>query len=167
MKVFINMKLPICTMHVACSGLLSVPMLEYFACVSSLAKCGTEIYVMAFTSDLAKAGSKNYANMSVKLTTDEIKQVCLCGRKPVSKRGDVWQFEISSFRFRTAKCIRKCDIKEIAIRNGGSDGWNIASIVTIIRYENSYEVLTANMNVNRWVDSNQGDEFLQYVLTNV
>lgn len=158
-------------MHVACSGLLSVSMLEYFislwACVSSLAKCGTEIYVMAFSSDHAKAGSKNYANMSVKLTTNEIKQVCLCGRKPVSKRGDVWQFEISSFRFKTDKCIRKCDIKEIAIRNGGSDGWKIASIVTIIRYENSYEVLTANMNVNRWVDSNQGDEFLQYVLTNV
>ena len=37
----------------------------------------------------------------------------------------------------------------------------------MIRYENSYEVLTANMHVNRWVDSDQTDEELQYTFTNV
>ena len=68
-------------MYNTCSGtdiVVCVHVRIFYLYLSSLAKCGTEIYVMAFTSDIKDAGSKHYANMSVKLTTDEIKQVSRC-----------------------------------------------------------------------------------------
>ena len=125
---------------------------------------------MAFTSGIKNAGSDQGPHMTIELKTREKKDVRLYnrpGNDMSPNKGDLWQFRIPSLHFRTDKCIRKADIKEIIIHNGGKDGWNIESIVTILRSGNSYQMLTANMHVNRWVDSNQSIAERQYVLTKV
>ena len=120
---------------------------------------------MAFTTGVHGAGSDHSPHMTIELTTREVIDVDLYNRPGddmYPNKGDLWHFTISLLGY---MCITKYDIKEIIIHNGGSDGWNIESIVTILRSGSSYEVLTANMYVNCWVDSNQGDEELQYRLS--
>ena len=125
---------------------------------------------MAFTSGVKHAGSDDSPHMTIELTTREKKDVRLYdrpGNDMYPHKGDLWKFRISALHFKTDTCIRKSDIKEIIIHNGGKDGWNIESVVTILRSGNSYQMLTANMHVNRWVDSDQGIKERQYALTNV
>ena len=132
--------------------------------------CGSDIYVMAFTSGIKSAGSDHSPYMTIVLATGERKDVRFYNRDGDDmspNKGDLWQFKISSLYFNTDTCIEKDDITQIILHSGGSDGWNIESIVTILGSGISYQLLTANMHVNRWLDSNEGPNELQYVLTNV
>lgn len=137
---------------------------------SSSGGCATELYVSAFTSGVKNAGSDNSPHLSVKLRTGEEKTLRLYdrpGNDMLSNKGDLWTLKISAFHFKTDSCIRKKDIGEIIVHNGGNDGWNIESILTILHSANTFEVITANMHVNRWVDGNGSVQQRQYALTNV
>ena len=125
---------------------------------------------MAFTSDENSAGSDDSPHMSIELTNREKVEVDLYdrpGNDMYPNKGDLWRFTISSLHFRTKSCITKGDIKEIIIQSGGNDGWNIESIVTILGSGNSYQMLTANMQIYRWLDSDGSVADRQYVLTKV
>ena len=81
-----------------------------------------------------------------------------------ANKGDMWKIPIKAgFGFRS--CITKCSIRQVNLKEGGSDGWNIESIMTLL-YTGKYEILTANFHVNRWIDKNDGHQ-PEYILTKV
>ena len=85
-------------------------MLEYciWTCVSPSVGCGTELYVMAFTSGVRNAGSDDSPHMTIELTTHEKKDVTLYDRPGddmYPNKGDLWEFRISLLHFSTDKCI--------------------------------------------------------------
>ena len=83
-------------------------------------------------------------------------------------KGDLWHFSMDSFNF-TTRCIlsAKRDIRSITIYNGGIDGWNIESIITMIYDGDQYTLVTVDMNVFRWVDGDGTKEELTFELTKV
>ena len=130
--------------------------------------CATHLYVMAFTSGLKHAGSDTHH--SVGLYVKEHKYVTLPnnpGDDMTPNKGDLWTIPIEQFGFEE-KCIWKDDISNVVIENGGNDGWNIGSIVTMIGEKNTtFALLTANMGVNRWVDGDSGSSRYHFFLTKV
>ena len=94
------------------------------------------------------------------LTTGESKRVRLPNRPGddmYPNKGDLWKLDIESFHF-SKFCITKEDIRGVTIEQGGNDGWNIESIMTVLHsqtwLQQPYEMITANMHVNRWIDGN-------------
>ena len=110
---------------------------------------------MGFTSGLNNAGSDNSPFIEIDLCNHEEKRVRFPdnpGNDMVRNKGDLWTIPISKFGFRT-KCIRKGDIRKVAVEDGGNDGWNIQSIVTMgLTQGNEYLLLSVNMDVNHWID---------------
>ena len=131
--------------------------------------CATELYVMAFTSTLAYAGTDDLPSLFVKLMTGEEKSLAFYNHVGVDDltkgKGDLWKFQITNFNFITDTCITKSDITGVTIHNGGDNGWNIESVVTVLHGGLSFDLLTANMNVNRWIDGNDLPSELKYDLT--
>ena len=79
-------------------------------------------------------------------------------------KAGIWNFDISDFKFDT--CISKLSqISEVTIVNGGNDGWNIASVVTMVGAGKTLNVLSSDIYVNRWIDGNEGVSRLQFPLT--
>ena len=108
--------------------------------------------------------------LSLRLKTGEEGTVAFYGHEEgndMSKdKGDLWAFKISNFKFGT--CIsKKSDISGVTILNGGSDGWNIESIVTMLHMGHEYDLLTVNMDVKRWIDGNDLPYKLKYDLTRI
>lgn len=52
-------------------------------------------------------------------------------------------------------CIEICDITEVCLVAGNTNGWLIASILTQVRVGNDYVVLTSDPFFNLWLDLNQ------------
>lgn len=128
-------------------------------------KCGSELYVMAFTSGVKGAGSNDSPHLTLAVGT-ETRTVTLYDRPgdDMDKdKGDLWEFSISKLLLKDT-CVEKADFKKITLENGGSNGWNIESIITFLRSGNSYDMLTADMHINRWLDSDRGLEYRQYNL---
>ena len=123
---------------------------------------------MAFTSTLAYAGTGDLPTLYVKLAGEE-KSHAFDNHVGVNDmtagKGDLWEFKIANFNFITDTCITKSDIIGVTIHNGGDDGWNIESVVTVLHGGQSFDLLTANMNVNRWIDGNDLPSELKYDLT--
>ena len=86
------------------------------------------------------------------------------GNDMVRNKGDIWVFDIQSFGF-LKTCITREYIKWISIHAGGSDGWNIASVLTLMYAENKYVVFTNDTNINHWIDSNGSTEERELRLT--
>ena len=122
----------------------------------------------AFTSNLKNAGSDNSPKLAMELKNGETKTVVLYDRPGddmLPNKGDLWTLTIDSFGFEQS-CIRKKDIAKVTIKPGGSDGWNIESITTVLRRaQDEYTVVTADIGVNRWVDGNDKPEYLSFDLT--
>ena len=50
-------------------------------------------------------------------------------------------------------CIRKSDIRSIAIEEDGNDGWLIDSVVMVIKKVNEDdETLTIDLDEHQWID---------------
>ena len=113
---------------------------------------------MAFTSTNKHAGSDNLPSLSVKLTSGGEDTLKFPNLKDVNEqtkgKGDLWEFKIARFDFKTDNCITKSDISEVTIHNGGNDGWKIESVVTVLHGGLSFDLVTADMHVNRWIDGN-------------
>ena len=124
---------------------------------------------MAFTTTNKNAGSDNLPSLSVKLKRGDEETLKFPNNKDVNEqtkgKGDLWEFKITKFDFKTDNCITKSDISEVTIHNGGNDGWRIESVVTILHGGLRFDVVTADMHVDRWIDGNNGASQQIYDLT--
>ena len=122
----------------------------------------------AFTSGKLAAGSDDSPKLAVELKNGETKTIVLYDRPGddmLANKGDLWKLRIDSFEFEQS-CIRKKDIAKVTIKERGSDGWNIESIITVLRRaQDEYTVVTADIGVNRWIDSDDKPEYLSFDLT--
>ena len=129
--------------------------------------CATDLYVMPFTSGISYAGSNYHPYIEIDLKNLEDGEVRFYdnpGNDMLENKGDLWKFAISAFNFQKS-CIWKDDIHEVSIKHGGADGWNIKSIITMLRNGSNYVLLTADMEVNRWVDGDRGSSYNEFTLS--
>ena len=123
---------------------------------------------MAFTSDLKNAQSDDLPFLKLTVGNRE-GTVAFPDHKGVNdmtkNKGDLWKFDISDFELDT--CIRKrAQIDNVTIVNGGNDGWNIASVVsTLVRPGKKNYTLSADTDVDRWIDGNGDASRWEYDLT--
>ena len=89
------------------------------------------------------------------------------GDEFIHGEGDYWSIRVSDYGFRGSTCVTYDSISEVAIKEGGNDGWNIGSIMTMLDTDGVYRPLTANFGVNRWIDGNGEAYQREYVLTKV
>ena len=132
------------------------------------AVCATEIYVIMFISGVKHAGSDDspYISVRVGYRAKHVKLYDRPGNDMLSNKGDLWKITINSFGF-SDRCIVKSDISEVTIEAGGNDGFHIESIMTVLHGGQKFEVLTANMHVNRWIDGNGSTYQRKFTLTKV
>ena len=79
-------------------------------------------------------------------------------------KGDIWTYEMSTFFPR--RCVRIGDINEVAVSYGGNDGWNIETIVTLVKdSDDKYQLLTGDFSVNRWIDGDGAVQHRRFMLT--
>ena len=125
---------------------------------------------MGFTSGASNAGSDNSHFIEIDLWNHEEKFVRLPdnpGDDMVRNKGDLWTISFSKFGF-SKKCVTKQDVRKVAIKQGGNDGWHIQSIVTMVRTTGGlYQLFTTNINLNRWVDGNGSNSAREVQLTKV
>ena len=125
--------------------------------------------MIMFTSGVNHAGSDDSPYISVRLRNGETKHLLLYnrpGNDMLPNKGDLWKVFINSFGF-SDNCIVKSDIAEVTIEEGGNDGVNIESIMTVLHGGQMFQMLTANMHVNCWVDGDSATSRRKYRLTNV
>ena len=77
----------------------------------------------------------------------------------IYNKGDLWEFNLPS-------CITLHAITRVSVDANGNDGWNIESIVTLVRdTDNKIQLLTQDFSVNRWIDDNDELEHRNFTLT--
>ena len=109
---------------------------------------------MAFTSGVRHGGSD--AGHSVELQihdhTRNLQLPDLPGDDYLSNKGDLWKLDISDFHF-TESCITLSDIKRVSIIERSNGGWHIESIATfVLDTINNAQILTQDLDVNKWID---------------
>lgn len=125
------------------------------------------MYILAFTSGLAYAGTDDRAFVEMRLTTGETKKIQLYDRPGddyTRYKGDKWSIRLSDFGF-SDKCILRGDIVNLALLAGGDDGWNIESVVTYLKHDSYYRELSRDFEVYRWLDGNNGPFQARFDLT--
>jgi len=115
---------------------------------------------MAFTSGKSNAGTDD--RKCIQLVVDgqpKLKTLPnLKGNDYQSNKGDLWKLSLKDF-FGFTNCTKARDIEEISIVNAGSNGWNIDSIVTFaVHDKHTYQLSSVNLDVFRWVDSDNAYE---------
>ena len=134
---------------------------NYFAGFCS----NTYFYVVARTSDRAR--SPNTASIVITLNNRRTAVVKLYNhrRKYYSpKTGTVWKIPASAIKFKRCvkiwnkyichtlpTCPRKKDIKRLSLVIGRRDSWSIIYVVTYLRINKKYEILSKNFNAFRWL----------------
>jgi hypothetical protein len=121
---------------------------------------------MAFTSGVQYAGTD--AGHSVELLVSgrvgSLRLYDRPGNDALEHKGDHWVFPLASFNLN--HCITLRDITRVSIIESSNDGWNIASIVTIVRDTSGrYQLLTRDFGANRWIDGNAHDSHRRFELT--
>ena len=102
---------------------------------------------MAFTSGLASAGSDSTYQIHLRYSGNT--RVFAFYNRPgddlQSNKGDLWHFSLSG-------CIMLSTISQVSIVADGTDGWNIGSVVTLVRDSvGRIQVLTRNFDANFWI----------------
>ena len=65
-------------------------------------------------------------------------------------RGDLWKIAFSNFHF-TDTCITIGEIRTVSIIERNDDGWNIDSIVTLVKdADGGIQTLTQDLDAFRW-----------------
>ena len=130
-------------------------------------QCINYIYVSAFTSDVLYSEFNTSHNIAVlaKGIQSTIKLPDLPRGKFQKGVGDFWKLSIESdFGFTT--CITLYDIQSISIVGASDNGWNIGSISTFAAVSSDcWECLSADYNVDRWIDGDGDDEHLEFALS--
>ena len=125
------------------------------------------LYVLAFTSGIARADSDSTHRIQLIShgVARDIPQYNRPGDDMQNNKGDLWVYPLTEFGFST-NCMQFTDIQGAAILAGGNDGWNIESIATIVGDgKNRYGLLTADFNVNRWIDGDESSSQKHFTLT--
>ena len=129
--------------------------------------CLTVLYIMAFTSGLENAESDTRHTVEIQ-ASGEVQQQQLHDRPGddyTSNKGDLWKMNISTFGFRDV-CITLSEIQRVSIVASGNDGWNIDSIVTLIKDSaGGIQILSQDLDVNRWIDGDSVDSHKRFNLT--
>ena len=128
--------------------------------------CYQSLYILAFTSDLSQAQSDSSFYVEMRLKTGEARLAELYDREGDDfawNKGDLWKISLSSFGF--TSCITRSDIAHLGLVEGGDDGWNIESIVTFLKHESSFLLLSQDFDVYRWLDGDNGPLQLRFDLT--
>ena len=116
------------------------------------------IYVWAFTSgiDYARSVDKHLIVMN---SQGYSKGVPFPGEEMEKNKGDLWKIPMDSFGFPSG-CVTPHQIDLLSIQAGGSNGWNIKSIVTTGILSNGNDCfLTANFDVYKWIDTDKMDQW--------
>ena len=129
--------------------------------------CLSTLYVMAFTSGLTHAGSDAGHTIEIQ-ANGQVRNVRLYDRPGddmLEHKGDLWRISFGSFYF-SDNCINIGDIQTVSIIESSNDGWNIDSIVTMVKDSaGGVQVLTQNLDVFRWVDGNDLHSHRRFQLT--
>ena len=127
--------------------------------------CITKLYIMAFTSGLRYAGADRVHAVQIhaRRYVRTVRLYDRPGNDYYPHKGDLWKINFAAFHF--PYCIKIGDIRRISIVAASTDGWNIDSIVTIVGAGRYYQVMTLNLNVNRWIDGNGPPYQRRYDLT--
>ena len=88
----------------------------------------------------------------------------LPGDEYYQHKGDLWKYNITSFHF-PFKCLNISEIQRVSIIEHSNDGWNIDSIVTLVGAGGHFQVLTQNLDVNRWIDGDSHYTHRRFELT--
>lgn len=126
---------------------------------------------MAHTSGVQHAGADqgHAVQMVAKGQIRSARLPNLPGDDYYPNKGDLWKITLGSTGFGFSGCIRKGDITSITLTERSNDGWNIDSVITILKASyynwNAYEVATMDMDVNRWVDGDSATENRRFELT--
>lgn len=125
---------------------------------------------MAFTSGIinAQTGGAAAAHAIEILAGGNVRHLRLFDRPGEDQqllKGDLWKFNFTSFHFPDS-CIKIKDIQKVYIIENSNDGWNIDSVVTLVKDSGgSVHLLTQNLDVDRWVDGDTEKTHRRYELT--
>lgn len=123
---------------------------------------------MAFTSGLPYSESNGPGHTVEVQASGEVRNLRLYDRPGddmLPHKGDLWKMNVSDFHF-TDQCITLGEIHKVSIIESSFDGWNIDSIVTLVKDSSSgIQVLTQDLDVNRWIDGNGHHSHRRFELT--
>ena len=121
--------------------------------------CITDIYVFIHTSRQAGTGGGVDNSYDIKFHTSsgatyKSSLFDLPGDQASIGKGDLWKLDLNThFGVPSGRCIRKSDIRSVAIEEDGNDGWLIDSVVTVIKKQrDDEETLTIDLDVEQWID---------------
>ena len=120
--------------------------------VLSLPDCIDSLKLTATTGDLQYAESSSPHKLVLQLD-DRTFEIPLPGTKP---KDSVYTYEVAMHDVSGIVCLRKGDIKQARIEEGGNDGWYTVDMKV---EDDSGDELTANFPFKLWVDGNQEDEY--------
>ena len=121
--------------------------------------CLKSITVMAFTSGVKYAGSNLHHNIEIEANghVGESTLYDLPAEDMKENKGDMWNIDFDSFGI--PGCVIPGAIDRVSLIATNADGWNIDSILTIGSMSTGFRVvLTADYDVNRWVDGDSAPE---------
>jgi hypothetical protein len=133
-----------------------------------IAICLDQIYVMAFTSDLRYSDSRHPHNIEV-VAMGETRSILLPDRPGdySQHKGDIWRLSISE-DLGFSVCVRVCNIQNITLVEGGSNGWNIDSVTTYGCTDDvGCKQITQDFDVFRWVDGDSTEDRQRFTLTKI
>lgn len=124
---------------------------------------------MAFTSGLPAAGAGAQTHAVEIQASGDVRNIRLYDRPGddmLEHKGDLWKINMTNFHFND-QCITISEITRVSIIEHSFDGWNIDSIVTFVKdASGGIQVLTQNLDVNRWIDGNNHHSHRRFELTN-
>ena len=110
------------------------------------------VKVEAMTGDAADAQSTSAHALVIVLKDGTKYEAELLGDKV---QNQPYEIELSTDSFQPKLITTKAKIKEVYVKAGGNDGWEIASIDTYTdTTKKPYTILTADPHFNKWVDGN-------------
>ena len=117
--------------------------------------CATDIYVFAMMS--GEKGSESDDPPLLRLVingghTGVIRLPDNSGDQQSLNMGDFWRFNLKSDLGFQNDCIKKSDIRDVIVQEGGTDGWGIASIITVLGNGDRYTLLTTDIDLHQMVD---------------
>ena len=134
----------------------------------SAASCLSKLYLMAFTSGASHAGSDTSHSIQVQLGGHKVGTLQLYDRPGddmLGNKGDLWKINFSDFHL-LKSCITIDDIKKVSIVESGNDGWNIDSVVTLVKdFQGRVQILTQDLDVYRWIDGDGSQSHKHFDLT--
>ena len=116
--------------------------------------------MLAFTHDEKNSGTDKIPYLNVEFTTgDSVRVEFPNYNYDEIKRhyGDFFRFALSGHLGRT-DCITKDSIDAITIISGGTDGWKIASVFTMLRAGHYFTVVTADVDLDIKIKKNNPPE---------